>query len=282
MKLDDFEAVFRSAVKDRFELAPPALERVALVTDLPSEQAQVLLEQARGLLAGHKGELDWRCIGAADYASVPELLGLIEAMAPDLIVSYRHLHLSGKGLAHSLGAYIDTLTQAARPPVLLLPPPTAPDLETRLQQPERVLVVTDHLCGEDVLVNWGVLLCKAKGHLYLAHIEDDKTFRRYSEFIAMIPDVDTDTVLSRLEDKLLGRPSDYIQTIADALKKQGIQEHVIPIVGMGHALSDYKRIIDDNDIQLIVLATKDEDQLAMHGMAYAVSVEIQDRPLLLL
>ena len=67
-----------------------------------------------------------------------------------------------------------------------------------------------------------------------------------------------------------------------ALEETGIQETVVPIVGMGHALNDYKQIIDDNNVQMIVLDTQDEDQLAMRGMAYALAVEIQDRPLLLL
>ena len=51
---------------------------------------------------------------------------------------------------------------------------------------------------------------------------------------------------------------------------------------MGHALSHYKQIITEHNIDLIVLNTKDEHQLAMHGMAYAISVEIQYCPLLLL
>lgn len=282
MKLDDFEAVFRSSIKDQFQFAPPSLDSVLVITDLPASAAQTLLDQTKPLFSSHEGDLKWDCVGDQDYTSVPELLGLVEARAPSLIVCYRHLRLEAKGLAHSLGAYVDTLTQAADQPVLLLPQPDAPRLAQRLAQPERVLVVTDHMCGEDTLVNWGVLLCTLTGTLYLAHIEDDKTFERYSELITMIPDLDTETTLTRLEQKLLGRAGDYIETIASRLQDEGIQEQVVPIVNMGHALTDYKRIVDDNDIQLLVMNTRDEDQLAMHGMAYAISVEIQDRPLLLL
>ncbi len=282
MKLDDFEAVFRSSIKDQFSLVPPSLDAALLVTDLRRPEAEALLGHTVHLFASHEGDIAWSVLGQDDYTSVPELLGLIEAKGPDLIVCYRHLRLAAKGLAHSLGAYVDTLTQATAQPVLLLPPPDAPDLAARLAQPERVLVITDNLCGEDLLVNWGVLLCAQAGTLYLAHVEDSKTFERYSKLIAMIPDMDTDTTLARLKNKLLGRAGDYVETIAATLQEEGIQERVVPIVGMGHALTDYKKIVSDHDIQLLVMDTQDENQLAMHGMAYAISVEIQDRPLLLL
>ena len=54
------------------------------------------------------------------------------------------------------------------------------------------------------------------------------------------------------------------------------------IVTVGHRLADYKRLIDEHDVDLLVLNTKDEDQLAMHGLAYPLAVELRRLPLLLL
>ena len=51
---------------------------------------------------------------------------------------------------------------------------------------------------------------------------------------------------------------------------------------MGHHLRQYRELIEEHGIELLVINTKDDDQLAMHGMAYSLSVEMAEVPLLLL
>ena len=51
---------------------------------------------------------------------------------------------------------------------------------------------------------------------------------------------------------------------------------------MGHHVKEYRRLVDGHDIELLVANTKDDDQLAMHGMAYSLSIELIDVPMLLL
>jgi hypothetical protein len=51
---------------------------------------------------------------------------------------------------------------------------------------------------------------------------------------------------------------------------------------MGHRLSEYKRLIEEHGVDLLVFHTKDEDQLAMHGMAHPLAIELRDVPLLML
>jgi len=51
---------------------------------------------------------------------------------------------------------------------------------------------------------------------------------------------------------------------------------------MGHRLQDYKRLVTEHDVDLLVMNTKDHEQLAMHGVAYPLTVELRDTPLLLL
>lgn len=284
MKLDDFDAVFRSAVKDRFALAQPAIDSVVLLTDmLPSDAAELETASKRLLSnAALPAGLTWRTIGGDEVSSIGDMLELLAELEPDLVICYRHLLGRQKDLKHSLGSAVDTLTQATDVPILLLPPPTRPNFEQLVTGLDRVLVITDHVSGDQRLVNWGVALCANKGTLFLAHVEDQAAFERYTEVLRMIPDINTDDTMARLRKKLLGRPADYIGTIAEALADADITETIVPLVTMAHALSDYKRLIEEHDIQLVVMNTKDAAQLAMHGMAYAISVEIQDRPLLLL
>ncbi len=283
MKLDDFDSVFRSAVKPRFRFAPPNPEAVLLVTDLPERDAADLESRVRAYLGDDTSAFTrWRTLHAEEFDRVDRVIEIVLETKPDLIVSYRHLKLRSKSLCYSLGAYVDTLTQSTEVPVLLLPAPGHPEPNERYEPPTRVLVITDHMTGDDRLANWGVQMCTRDGTLFLAHVEDAATYERYKAIVGMIPDLDTETTSKRIRDKLLDRPADYIQTIVEELTAQQVKASVVPIVMMGHALRDYRRLVDENEIDLLILNTKDESQLAMHGMAYAISVEFQDRPMLLL
>ncbi len=51
---------------------------------------------------------------------------------------------------------------------------------------------------------------------------------------------------------------------------------------MGHHLREVRRIVEEQDVNLLVLHTKDEDQLAMHGLAYPLVVELRHLPILML
>ncbi|MEM9488150.1 MAG: universal stress protein [Myxococcota bacterium] len=289
MKLDDFEAVFRSSVKSRFKLEAPPLGSIMVLTDLPAGEAAALETRVQEFLAqsfsGAPGEYlrpSWRTVRDGEYGRVSEMIALISDESPDLIVSYRHLLGRDKDLLHSLGSFIDTATQATDIPVLLLPPLSHPDFDRRMKTMDTVLVATDHIASDQALVNWGVSICPNHGTVVLAHIESESVFKRYGEIIAMIPDADTETTLARIRKKLLGRPRDYIDSIIAELRAAEIDEKVVPVVEMGDTLSDYKRIIDEHDVDLIVMGTKDNNQLAMRGMAYAMAIELQDRPMLLL
>lgn len=280
MRLDEIESAFRSAVKDRFRYREPTLARTLLISDLDDDGTAALRDRVAAMLAtAHGADLEWTV--ARDVAP-NDLFGLLEAGAPDLIVCYRHVLTSGKGLIHSLGSVVDTVTQATDIPVLLVPSPESGSFDSLPRSLDRVLVVTDHLTGADRLVSWGAFSCAENGHLYLAHIEDDATYDRYIDVISKLKGLDTELATTAIRDKLLQLPSDYIAGVAAVLAEQGIHEHVTPLVRMGHPLGDYKALLAEHEIDLLVANSKDERQLAMAAMAYAIAVEIRDRPLLLL
>ena len=49
----------------------------------------------------------------------------------------------------------------------------------------------------------------------------------------------------------------------------------------GHRVSEYRALAERNGAELMVMHTKDEDQLAMHGLAYPLAVELRHLPLLM-
>ena len=281
MKIDGFESVFRSAVKDRFHFRPPTIESVLVVTDMSTYDAAGFTERVKTFLAPVVGEIGFATLSNEDIDDVPAMLEAIERERPDLIVSFRNLRLR-KDLTFTLGAYVDTLTQAISTPVLVMPPPDRSDFDELLRPLNEVMVVTDHLTGDDRLVNWGVYWCSDEGTLFLAHVEDDEVFDRYADAIGKISTIDTESAVDSIRKKLLRLPEDYIHSIAEELRAQNIHEKVEPIVTMGHALSDYKNLIEHRQVDLLVMNAKDQRQLAMHGMAYALSVEVRNVPLFLL
>lgn len=281
-RVDEFESIFKRASKARFEYRRPSIKRVVLVTDLDSPGGEALLEVVRKFLplldSDHP---DWVTLNEGDYDRPVELLEQVDRSDSDLIVTYRNLKQIDKATPHSLGVYLDTLTQATAMPVLVLPDGRLGD-GPALKEASTVLVVTDHLAGDHRLINCAVRLTKKNGRLHLCHIEDDAAFSYYMAAVERIPTINTEIAEDGLRQQLLKQPADYIDNCIEVLKAQGITAHLTPHVLMGHRLRDYRRLLDECQCDLVVLNTKDEDQLAMHGLAYPIAVEFRDVPLLML
>ena len=54
------------------------------------------------------------------------------------------------------------------------------------------------------------------------------------------------------------------------------------IVTMGDRVEEYRRLVEDHRVDLLVLNTLDGDQLAMHGQAYPLAVKLRGIPVLML
>ena len=282
-KLDEFASIFRSADKAQYTHAGVEVRRVALFTDVAAEPSRRFCADVKGLLTSLSTDIEWVVVDGDQYRLIDELLGHVERIKPDLICAYRNLHGRARRFAFSLGGHVDVLTQATTTPVLLLPDP---DEEHRLpascKNTDRVMVLTDHLTGSDRIVSYGVRFTEDAGHLVLAHLENDQVFDRYLAVISKIPTIDTDEARLRIREQLLKEPKEYIRSCQDELARHGVPLAVHEEVTMGHHVAECRRLIDKHEIDLVVMNTKDEDQLAMHGLAYPLAVELRDIPLLLL
>lgn len=279
MKLDEFESVFRSAVKTRFHLKPPEISTVLLVTDLEEEPSAAYLEAVQKFL-GFSKEVEWSTMSEGDIEEVADVLDRVRRNPPSLVVCYRHVLGQGSKLPYSLGSTVDTLTQATDVPVLLMP---RPQEEFALHETTgRVMVVTDHLTGDDRLVSWASEFCNDDGTLFLTHIEDQRILDKYLEVCSKIPGIDLDTATDKIPKKLLDMPLYFVESTAEVLAAHDIHEKVVPIVELGIPVKAYESLVEEHDVDLLVMNTKDSGQSAMHSLAYALSVEIRDRPLLLL
>ena len=281
--IDQFESVFRAADKERFELQPFALERVLVVTDKTQEHSNAFVDESRALLGEvlKRHSADWTLLSSPEYHSVDDLVATIEQTAPDLICTYRNLNTPTVMFPYSLGTYLDVMTQATDVPVLVLPRPEMPDRNVP-NNTDSVMVITDHLTGDDRLVSVAVQLTQPGGILRLTHVEDEAQLRRFLKTIAKIPSLNTETAEQAIRDQLLREPKDYIQSTADRLRELGRDLQVKPVVATGNHLRDYRSFVEQHAVDLLVMNTKDEDQLAMHGLAYPLAVELRNTPMLLL
>ena len=295
-KVDQFESVFRHADKPVYHHQPLRIGKVLVVTDLERAAAEKFGADVRAFLSvlDEKPLADgaarpdwrgvhWRCVDKSEFQSVGELLELVNRYEPDLICSYRHLHSDSWKWPYSLGAFLDVLTQATEFPVVVLPHPESGLAHGHaVENTDVVMAVADHLAGDDRLVQFASGLVEKDGTLWLTHIEDEGAFDRTIEAIGKIPELDTETAREQLRKLYLGEPHDWVRSCREVLEKAAVPQKVEQIVTMGRRLDDYKRLISEHQVDLLVFHTKDADQLAMHGMAYPLAVELREIPLLML
>ncbi len=283
-KIDQFESAFRAASKSVFEYRPVEIRSALIITDLGKYEAGRLGSTIQQFLRVIDGDdVVWRVVHGEEFGTVPKLLELIEAARPDLMITYRHLHSESWQWPYTLGEYVDVLTQVTTTPVIVLPHPEAQRAsEHALQRTSCVMAMTDHLVGDHRLVNWGVRFTEPEGRLQLAHVQDEAAFEGFMEVIGRISSIDTDAARRDIMERLLDEPRDYIESCRATLDEARVPVTVESIVTIGHRLREYERLIDEHEVDLLVFNTKDEDQLAMHGLAYPLAIELRQIPLLML
>lgn len=282
-RLGQFESVFLSADKAVYTYECVELEHVLVVTDLGHDHGAALAAAVQRFLSVLGDDARWSRLDGVNFASVGELLERVDTARPDLVVTYRHLHSSAWRWPHSLGEYLDVLTQATRVPVLVVPHPDAGHaLAHTLTDTSCVMAITDHLTGDARLIDYALRFTEPGGTCWLTHVERRPPFDRYIEAIAKIPEIDTETARELIERQLLKEPGDYIDSCRAEIAERDLPIAVEAIVTMGRRIDEYRRLIEDHHVDLLVLNTFDDDQLAMHGLAYPLAVELRQVPLLLL
>ncbi|MCP4868260.1 MAG: hypothetical protein GY898_06030 [Proteobacteria bacterium] len=285
--IDQFESRFRGAAKDVYRHRERTIDHVVVFTDLSSDQTASYGKQVQRALEmlPASDARSWRFVPGAECATIGDLLAIVETYEPDLVVAYRNLHSGAWRWQHSLSDHIEVLTQSTNVPVLLLP---RPDSGGTWEPPAKadadhcVMALTDHLAGDSALVDFAVAFAAPGGRLVLAHVEDQHVFERYIEVIGRIPEIDTDVARETILHQLLREPRDYVESAARELHEAGVDLRVDPVVTVGHRVGAYTGLVETHSVDLLVMHTKDDDQLAMHGLSYPLAIELHSTPLLLI
>lgn len=272
--IDQFESVFRAAAKDRFKEAGADILRVCLVESTEAD-AQRLERTARNYLAGlpTHAQIRWTHFDTSANGLAALLLH-VQNEQPDLLCCFRRSSADADWVP-GLGDCVEMLTQATDAPVLLLPHHSAAN---HRDKPKTVMAVTDHLSGDDSLVSFAARVLPADARLILAHVEDDSVFERYMAAIGKIAHIDTSRARESIRARLIKDATDYISSCITALEARG--HRVASQVLWGHHVEVYQELVRKHDVDLIIMNTKDDDQLAMHGLAYPLAIEFNQTPLL--
>lgn len=283
--VDQFESVFKAASKELFNFLEIDIKKALLVSDCDETGRAALEKSVRQFLSAieKNRKVEWLMLNGQDFKSVQDLLNGIENHRPDLIVTYRHLHSDAWQWPYSLGEHLDVMTQVTDIPVAVIPHPEKEEgILERLKSTDNVLAITDRMTGDHRLASYGIYFTRENGTLFLAHLEDEDIYDRYMDVISKIPQIDTDVAREKIKERLIKEPADYIKSFQQFMSKKDSSIKVESLVAMGKQLHNYKTWIDEHEIDLVIMNTKDEDQLAMHGLAHPLVVELRDTPLLLL
>ena len=283
--VDQFESVFRSAARTVFQAEPVEIESVLVISDGDGSAAEEFAARSRSFLEilDQRENLRWTTVSGSEYGTVPDLLDRVETERPGLICTHRHLHSESWRWPYTLGEYLDVLTQATTTPVLVIPHPERPEFQQLAgRRPRSVMAMTDHLTGDHRLVNYAAHVTHPGGRLLLGHVEDDAIFERYMEAISKISTINTDVARKEIKARLLKDPEDYVDSCRKGLARVWPELTVEAMVTSGHHIRAYRHLVEEHKVDLLVMNTKDEDQLAMHGLAYSLAIELRAIPLLLL
>lgn len=281
-QIDEFESLFRRAEREPFVWQSMPLQHAVLVGDESPDSLQHSRHELQQFLPALPPESGWQVIAGSDFQGVAQLLERLGRQQTDLVVTSRHLHEPAEVPQHSLGAYVDILTQATPWPVLLLPGTAAAPHPLPEHPCRHVMVVTDHVSGDSRLINMAAAMCPDDGRLYLCHVEDETVFNRYLQAVSRIPELETESFREKVAAQLLKDAGDFLAACVAGLQQHRPALHTETHVAMGHHLGEFRSLVDRYGIDLLVLNTKDAEQLAMHGRAWSISVEFADVPLLLL
>jgi len=284
-RVDQFESAFRSAARTVFRPEPVEIGSVMIVCDGEGSDAEEFAARSHSFLdvLDESENLRWLTVSGSEFDTVPELLERVETERPGLICTHRHLHSESWRWPYTLGEYVDVLTQATTTPVVVIPHPQRKEFqELAGRRPRSVMAMTNHLTGDNRLVNYSAHFTHRSGRLLLSHVEDDAIFERYMEAISKISTIDTDGARKVIQARLLKDPEDYIESCREGLARVAPELTVESIVTSGHHIRAYRRLVEEHEVDMLVMNTKDEDQLAMHGMAYPLAVELRSIPLLML
>ncbi|MEM6726066.1 MAG: hypothetical protein AAF598_18635 [Bacteroidota bacterium] len=274
--LDHFESIFKRAIRHRFEFKAIQLKRILLLIDSNQEIPLKTHFETR-IFPKLESEFAIELMDVRAYPNWQSLEQAIHAERPNLIIAERLLKETDKSFEHSLGVYLEAITQRINIPLLVLPV----DQTFELRPAGEILIGTGHQYIDDPLMHLGVFFAQQSAKLRIVHVEDIDTFNYYMDAIERIPAIHSSLVRTALMEGLKDRPRHYFEQVKTALQAAHHPTKVEIFSEAGRVIDVYRELINHHPIDLIIFEADDDSQLAMHSIGYSIAVEFQNIPVLL-
>lgn len=280
-RLDQFASLFKSADKPTMIHDDVVIKKVIVVGDDTVGDIDTHLTAVRRLLGVvDRDQPAWQALAVKSTSAISSLRDVIRGVAPDLIVAHRDLGETARRTERSLGVILDELLWDAPTPVFVLPDDNTGKVAVPDAPLRKIMVATDHLTGDNTLVDYGARFTPDDGTLLIAHIEDDAAFAHYMREIERIPEIETAVARERIRERLLETPRNYIASCIKVLRDAGLSLHVEDVVRFGHRVRDYEKLVADHNVELLCLHAHWDDAPARLGMAYMIATRCRRLPLL--
>ena len=277
LKLDHFASLFRAADKEQIVIPDISIRQILLVTDMNQEDSLQIWEKWKGLF---DPSVDIRIFDAEISLHLPSLIEAMKHVECDLVVTYRCLHSDAWQYPYAIGSYVEVLTQIIPFPVLLMPHPHQnTDTYTK---PKNLLLFSSELTQESELVGFANAFVASKDEsLIMIQMDDKATYDRIFDIISKIPQIDTDDAQYYIQERRSLEMKDWVTRCIDFLEQKGNAPHMSYMDIYDPSMKKCASLIEEHQADLLIINTKDDEQLAIHGLAYPIMVQFRNIPLLL-
>lgn len=276
LKLDHFTSVFRAADKDIITIPKCEISKVLLVTDVSHEKSLLIWGSWKKLFFGN---VDVTILHGEESKDLSLITQKIEASGCDLIVSYRCLHSDNWRYPHAIGSYVEVITQMTATPVLLMPHILEEAQE--YSPPESIILISDDLTKEADLLGWACSFRSHSSRCTLVELENLTYLNRLLNTIAKIPQIDTEMAQEKISSQLQKDSQGWLERSQDILREWERPPSLKRVQIAQSCMTSCIELVEEEKAKLIVLNTKDDDQLAIHGLVYPFMVQFRNIPLLL-
>ena len=276
LKIDHFASLFRAADKEQVDIPMVRISKVALVTDVSIDESHQLWERWKGILPN---PVEMVLLDGSMTQSLPKLVDSLKEIEVDLVMTYRCLHSDAWQYPYAVGSYIEVLTQIVPFPVLLMP--HIHEESKTYANAKSILLLSAELTKEAALVGFAGAFSTKETQLLLAQIDDKSTFLRIIDIISKIPQIDTDDAKQYITERREQEMNDWVFRCTQNLSQQPNAPVVSQIDMLDPSMKECAAVIGQHNAELVVINTKDDEQLAIHGLAYPIMVQFRQLPLLL-
>jgi hypothetical protein len=276
LKMDHFASIFRAADKELLLISEVLLSKVVLVTDVSREESLEIWERWKGILPN---DVELVLFDQETSRSLSNLVQRIDTLGCDLIITYRCLHSDAWKYPFAIGSHVEVLTQVSSCPVLLMPDPREnmdPFTDASL-----IMLMSGDLSQEGELVGLACGIRGKEAEIILTQLEDNFAMKRLLSLISKIPQIDTDVAERAIFERIEREAEEWVNRCSDLLSQRENPPKITHMLLHEPTIEDCVQLMRNTKPDMLVINTKDDEQLAIHGLAYPLMVQFRNLPLLL-